>query len=303
MASWAEAHAQRQNVRFDSAGESCAGWLYEPAEAAGPVHCVVMAHGFGALKEGRLDAYAERFAAAGYAALVFDYRHFGESEGEPRQLLDISREHADWRAAIAHARGLEGVDPDGIVLWGSSFSGGHVIHTAAEDGQLAAVVSQIPHTDGIATLRELDVRRGLRLTWLGIKDRARALAGRPPQYMPTVGPPGSLAAMTGDDAGNGYADMYPDGFDWRNEVAARIMLTFPLYSPGREASKVACPILFQVGTDDHITPPAPSIKAAGRAPRGELITYPISHFQIYVGEPFERAVTDQLDFLGRHLGD
>jgi uncharacterized protein len=303
MASRAEAHDQRQNVRFDSAGERCAGWLYEPAEAAGPVPCVVMAHGFGALKEGRLDAYAQRFAAAGYAALVFDYRHFGESEGDPRQLLDISREHADWRAAIAHARGLEGVDPDGIVLWGSSFSGGHVIHTAAEDGQLAAVVSQIPHTDGIATLRELDVKRGLRLTWLGIKDRARALAGRPPQYMPTVGPPGSLAAMTGDDAGNGYADMYPEGFDWRNEVAARIMLTFPLYSPGREASQVACPILFQVGTDDHITPPAPSIKAAGLAPRGELITYPISHFQIYVGEPFERAVTDQLDFLGRHLGD
>ena len=120
--------------------------------------------------------------------------------------------------------------------------------------------------------------------------------------MPTVGPPGSLAAMTGDDAGRGYPAMYPDRFGWRNEAAARIMLTYGLYSPGRQASKVRCPILFQVGADDHITPPAPAVKAAKAAPRGELITYPISHFEIYHGEPFERAVADQLDFLGRHLG-
>jgi fermentation-respiration switch protein FrsA (DUF1100 family) len=79
------------------------------------------------------------------------------------------------------------------------------------------------------------------------------------------------------------------------------MLTFALYSPGREAAKVSCPILFQIGENDHIIPPAPALKAAARAPRGELRTYPLGHFEIYVGEPFERAVADQLDFLHRHL--
>ena len=95
--------------------------------------------------------------------------------------------------------------------------------------------------------------------------------------------------------------MYPAGFEWRNEVAARIMLKFALYSPGREAGRVACPILFCVGTEDHITPPAPAIKAAGRRRAASSITYPLSHFEIYHGEDFERAVADQLEFLGRHM--
>lgn len=306
MASAAEA-PPREDVRFRSGepgheGGECGAWLFRPADADGAAPCLVMAHGFGALKEARLDAYAERFAAAGYAALVFDYRHFGSSEGEPRQLLSVPRQHEDWAAAVDFARGLDAVDRERIVLWGSSYSGGHVIHTAARDAGVAAAIAQVPHTDGIATLRELEPARAAKLTGLAVADQARALVGRSPRYMPTVGPRGSLAAMTGDDAGNGYAAMYPPGFDWRNEVAARIMLTFPMYSPGRDASKVACPILFQVGTEDHITPPAPALKAAKAAPRGELITYPLSHFEIYLGEPFERAVGDQLDFLARHLG-
>src|SRR5437763_8133511 len=105
----------RQDIAFDSAGDRCAAWLYTPS-GEGPYPIVVLAHGFGALREARLWAYAERFAAAGMAALVFDYRHFGASGGEPRQLLDVERQHADWRAAIEFARGLEGVDPERVVL-------------------------------------------------------------------------------------------------------------------------------------------------------------------------------------------
>lgn len=118
-----------------------------------------MAHGFGALKEGRLDAFAERFAAAGMAALVFDYRHFGTSTGEPRGLMHMDRQHDDWQAAVAHARTLERVDPERIALWGSSNSGGHVIWVAARDPRIAAVVSQVPHTDGLATMGAAGPRR------------------------------------------------------------------------------------------------------------------------------------------------
>ena len=75
------------------------------------------------MREQRLDAFAERFAAAGLAALVFDYRHFGASEGEPRQLLDVKRQLTDWRSAVAYARGLAGVDGDRVAVWGTSFSG------------------------------------------------------------------------------------------------------------------------------------------------------------------------------------
>jgi fermentation-respiration switch protein FrsA (DUF1100 family) len=293
----------REDVHFSSGGEECAAWLWPPGNGDNPSPCVVLAHGFGALKEGRLDAYAERFAAAGYGVLAFDYRHFGGSDGEPRQLVNIGRQHEDWAAAVTFARGLDGVDPERIAVWGSSLAGGHVIHVAAHDDRIAAAIAQVPHTDAIATLRELEIKRALGLTALGLIDRGRALLGRSPRYMPTVGPLGSIAAMTGDDAASGYAAMYPEGFEWRNEVAARIMLTLALYSPGRESAKVKCPILFQVGTNDHITPTAPALKAAERAPRGELLTYPIMHFEVYRGEPFERAIADQLDFLARHLGE
>ena len=86
----------------------------------------------------------------GWPALVFDYRHFGDSDGQPRQLLDIGRQLDDWRAAIAFARSLEELDGDRIGLWGTSFSGAHAVAVAEEDERLRAVVSQVPFTDGRA---------------------------------------------------------------------------------------------------------------------------------------------------------
>src|SRR5206468_5312028 len=136
----------RSDVTFRSGGDACAAWLYRP-EREGPYPIVVLAHGFGALREARLWAYAERFAAAGMAALVFDYRHFGASGGEPRQLLDVSRQLADWAAAVAFARGLDGVDAERVALWGTSLSAGHVVSTAADDPRVAAVVAQVPFAD------------------------------------------------------------------------------------------------------------------------------------------------------------
>src|SRR4051812_4254533 len=125
----------RIDVSFLSGGERCAAWLYRP-EGSGPHACVVLAHGFGGVRYARLDAFAERFARAGFAALVFDYRHFGDSEGEPRQVIDIRRQLDDWRSALAFVRSLEDVDADRIALWGTSFSGGHVATIAAEDDGL-----------------------------------------------------------------------------------------------------------------------------------------------------------------------
>ncbi len=122
----------RDEVRIPSHGERLAAYLYRPdGDGRARVPCVVMAHGFSATRDDGLPEYAEAFRAAGYAVLLFDYRHFGASTGEPRQLLDIARQHDDYRAAVAYARGLDGVDADRIVLWGSSFSGGHVLAVAA----------------------------------------------------------------------------------------------------------------------------------------------------------------------------
>jgi uncharacterized protein len=291
---------ERVDLRFESGGESCAAWLY-PSQAPRAA-CVVMAHGFGGVREARLDAYAERFQRAGHAVLVFDYRHFGSSSGEPRQLIAIRRQLADWRAAVAFARSLDGVDPDRVALWGTSFSGGHVLAVAARDPRVAAVISQVPFMSGLATVATAGPRDGLRLAAAGLRDALGAVAGRPSHYVPIVGQPGELAAMTAPGAEAGCRALFPPGFPWRNEVAARIFLATGFYMPGRRAPHVRCPLLVQVADGDSTTPSAPAMRAARRAPRGELRRYPGDHFDIYLGEPFERAVADQLDFLERALG-
>lgn len=292
---------ERTDVTFTSGGLSCAAWLYRPDDDEGDVPCVVMAHGFSATREEGLSSYAERFAAAGMAVLAFDYRHFGDSQGEPRQLLDIGKQHDDYRAAIEYSRGLGGVDPERIALFGSSFSGGHVVCVAASDSRIAAVVSQCPHADGLATVRAIPVRNAARATLEGIADQAGSLLGRAPRKMPAVGAPGSFAGMTAPEAEPGFTALVPPGSRWRNEVAARVMLHVPTYRPVAQASKVRCPLLVCVCDRDETTPPAAAARMAQRAPRGEAKHYPVGHFEIYKGEWFERAVADQVAFLERHL--
>lgn len=291
----------RSDVVFESGGEQCAAYLYRPdggLDAARPVPCIVMAHGFSATRDDGLAPYAESFARAGWAALVFDYRHFGFSSGAPRQLLSISRQQEDYRAAVAYARGLAGVDPDRIALWGSSFSGGHVLAVAAGDPRIAAVVAQAPFIDGPATVRLAPPRNAARGTLEGLLDLAGSLLGRPPRLMPAVGAPGSFAAMTAAEAVGGFEAIVPHGSRWHNGVAARIMLTLALYRPGRHAAALAMPVLICVCDGDATTPAAPAVRVAERAPRGELVRYHYGHFAIY-SDPQVRA--DQVAFLARRL--
>jgi uncharacterized protein len=291
---------KRVDAEFASDPGTCAAWLYVP-DGDGPFPAVVLAHGWTGVREQRLDAFAVRFAEAGLAAVVFDYRHFGASSGEPRQLLDIKRQLADWAAAVTFARSRAEIDGARIALWGTSFSGGHVIETAARDPQIAAVVAQAPFADGLRNLPSLGVRLALRLTAAGLRDQIGAVLGRPPHMVASVGPPGSLAVMTTPDAEPGFRGIDPPGSSWRNEAAARIALRVSTYRPGRHSDRIAGPILFAIAEDDAITPPAFARASAARARHSEVRTYPGGHFDVYVGAGFERAVADQVDFLSRHL--
>jgi dienelactone hydrolase len=219
----------RTDITFHSGDDWCAGWLYRPEGFEGPRPLMVMAHGFSATKELRLPAYAERFCAAGIGVLLFDYRHFGASGGEPRQLLDISRQHADFRRALAYARDLDWVDPERVGLFGSSFAGGHVLAVGAADGRVAAIVSQCPFTDGLATLPALGLKTIMQATVAGLRDQVTALRRGAPYYIPAAAPPGSLGVMTTDDSLSGMTTMAEQSVDphWDNRVATRIFLRAP----------------------------------------------------------------------------
>lgn len=290
----------RTDITFESHGSRCAAWLYQPTSAE-PHPCVIMAHGFTMVREQRLDAHAERFAEAGLAVLLFDYRHFGASQGEPRQLLSIRRQLQDWEAAIIAARGLPGIDATRIALVGGSFSGGHVQALAARDPTIAAVVALVPWCDGLRNLPALGLGAILRLSIAGLRDVSGRLVGQTPYYIPAAGPPGSVAAMTTPDAVAGLAKMTPAGSSWRNEVAARIALTVGLYRPGASAHRISCPILYIAAEQDQIAPARFVNDTARRAPHAEVKRYAGAHFDVFVPPLWEEVVTAQVEFLDRHL--
>jgi len=302
------ASIERSGADFTSAGVRCAAWHLSGAgqEFAGPQGrpCVVMAHGFGGTRDTGLLGYAEGFAAAGIDVLVFDYRGFGDSEGAPRQRVSYRRQRADYVAALAAARALAGVDPARIVLWGTSYSGGHVLPVGVGDGAIAAAVALTPAVDGLAALLAIARHNGpaplLRLVREGLRDAGRALTGRRPHVLPIVGEPGSLAMITAPGALDGYREVA--GPTWRNEVCARAALEVAANRPTRYASRVRFPLLVQIGERDSVAPPAPAHRAADRAGRhAEVRTYPVDHFDVYEGSTQQQALADQLDFLRRVL--
>lgn len=290
----------RLDVRFASGDADCAAWLFLP-DGDGPHAVVVLGHGLGGVKELRLDAFAQRFRAAGYAALVFDYRHFGNSGGQPRQLLDIGRQLQDWASALAWVRSDPRFDAGRIVLWGTSFGGGHVGLTASRDHGVAAVVAQCPFTDGIASARVKDKVSALRTGVRAFRDLVGSALGREPVMIATYGPPRSAALMSAPGTIEGHRALVPPGYSERGEVAARFGLQITRHRPGRRFGDIACPALFVLCDRDNLAPADAAAKHAARAPRAEIVHLDRGHFDIYVGDGFEEAVAIELDFLRRHV--
>ena len=290
----------RHDVSFTSGEDTCAGWLYLPTGVASPP-AVILGHGLGGTSEMRLDAFAERFAQAGIAALAFTYRHFGDSGGQPRQLLSIKRQLADWDAAIAWVKARGDLDAARIAVWGSSFGGGHSITVASRHPELRAAVAQCPFTDGLASALALGPSASLKVLPTVARDFASIVGRRAPTMIPLAGPPGSPALMNAPDALPGYEALLPTGTTFRNEVAARVAPTIMAYRPGRVAKKIKFPILFCVSNTDSVTPPAQTLRYAHTAPRGEIKRYDAGHFDFYLGEAFEALVRDQVEFLTRQL--
>jgi uncharacterized protein len=178
----------------------------------------------------------------------------------------------------------------------SSFSGGHVLAVAAGDPRVAAVISQAPFTDAIPALLRVPLKNVVRLTPAGLWDQLRGWRDRPPKLVRAVGAPGTSAAMTEADAKPGFETIVPPNSLWRNEFAARLVPRFPFYRPGRKTAQLTMPLLVCVCENDTTPPPASTIKAAERAPRGELRRYRYGHFDIY-NDPKVKA--DQVEFLRR----
>jgi uncharacterized protein len=295
----------RRDVEFDAEGVALRGWLYEAEGSGAPGAAVVMAHGFSAVKEMYLDSFAEVFAAAGLHVLVFDNRGFGASDGEPRQEIDPWAQVRDYRHAITYLSTVPGVDSRRIGIWGSSYSGGHVLVVAAIDRRVKAVVSQVPLVSGHDNLRALvraDFIAGFRDQFDA--DRLARFHGGRPAMVPVVDKdPLAPSALPTPDSWEWFTKTGSTRAPaWRNEVTLRSVEMFTEYEPGSYLPYISpTPLLLLVAAGDHLVPSELAIAAFDKAHQPkELIILPGGHFDAYT-KGFEASSGQARDWFTRHL--
>jgi fermentation-respiration switch protein FrsA (DUF1100 family) len=295
----------RTDVEFNAEGTTLRGWLYRPA-GDGPVPGVVMAHGFSAVKEMYLDSFAEVFAEAGLAALVFDNRNFGASDGEPRYEIDPWAQVRDYRHAITYMQTMPGVDRDRIGVWGSSYSGAHVIVLGAIDKRIKAVVSQVPLVSGSENARRLvrsDFFPGLRAALDA--DREARFAGKEPGMIPVVAEdPLAPSALPTPDSWQWFTETgNTRAPSWHNEVTLRSVEMFLEYEPGSYIGRISpTPLLMVVAAGDVLTVSDLAIDAYERAREPKkLVILPGGHFGAYTAPDFDLSSSAARDWLAEHL--
>jgi pimeloyl-ACP methyl ester carboxylesterase len=283
----------REELTFTSGGERCAAWLYRPEGAVEAVPCVVMAHGFSLTRSDGLPIIAERFREAGLAVLLFDYRYFGDSSGEPRQRLRQPEQREDVRNAWAHAGGLEGIEPSKRILWGYSMGGGHVARLLGRRAiEPAASLALAPFTDGLKRVLATPPMATMR-----ILPRALADSAGFHNTIAATAEPGELGAMAFPDEARGFErGVDPDG-GWVNEVSPGVLTTLALHRPWVRASRIQCPLWVGLGERDISVDADGVRRLAGRAPAGQLQSYDADHVDLLVRPTVEAVAADQLRFL------
>ena len=296
----------REDVEFDAGGVTLRGWLYRPEKARGHVPTIVMAHGFSAVKEMYLDSFAEVFAEAGLGALVFDNRNFGASDGEPRQEIDPWDQVRDYRHAISYARTRMEVDPERIGVWGSSYSGGHVLVLGAIDRRIKCVALQVPLVSGHDNLRRL-VRADLIAPTQRMfeEDREARYQGKAPAMIPVVAEdPSAPCALPTPDSAEWFLETGKTRAPaWRNEVTLRSVEMFTEYEPGTYISWISpTPLLMVLAAGDHLVQADLALEAfdQAREPK-KLVLLAGGHFEAYTKD-FETASGAARDWFLEHLG-
>jgi len=298
----------RRDVTFDSKGTPCVGWLFLPGGAGGGEKSpgIVMAHGFSGVKEMGLADYAELFAAAGFAVLAFDFRFLGESGGEPRQQMLPWDQREDLRNALTWFCAQPEVDAERVGLWGTSYSGCHVISVGAHDPRVKAVVNQangcLVAADALRAIMPPEQFAGFRQMLL--HDRVTRYASGETSYIPIVAPPGQPAAMNAPGGYEFFMEEQKKAPTWENRVTVETMekmieddisLALEMLSP--------TPLLVILCERDPLIPVPLAEKAFARVGEPKRMEkFPVDHFDIYSGEWLDKAAQLAVGWFGVHLG-
>ncbi|WP_026622888.1 uncharacterized protein M728_006002 (plasmid) [Ensifer sp. WSM1721] len=296
----------RSNVAFWSEGDRLRGWFYRPTEIASPFPTVILTHGFSAVKEQYLDRYAEVFAAHGLGVLVYDHGCFGESEGEPRYEVDPERQRRGYRDAVTFVQTMNGPDPERIGIWGTSYSGGHVLVVAAQDRRVKAVVAQVPTISGskvavrrATTPQATELRRSLS------EDRVARVLGNDRAYVDVVtSDPQLPCALPGADSYEYFCRSAEVASNWNPQVTLRSLELAKANEPGAFIRLISpTPLLMIVAEDDHLTPTDLALDAFDRAGEPKALEIlPGGHFSPYTNQ-FEQSSRVAAEWFVQKLGD
>ena len=293
------------NVSVPCQQTTCDGELWLPIQPAGAPKpaIIVMAHGFGGLKDWGLGPYAERFVKAGFAVVRFDYRGFGKSGGQPRRVVDGKEHVKDWLSVIDAMAKRPDVDGQRLGIWGTSYSGGQVLVAGADrPGVVKAVSAQVPFVSGFSSSLRFPIKYQPLAGWYALRDLLRSDTEEP-LYVPTVAKDG-FAALICDECVEGYASLHPKGAPdpAESKVAARVFLSLPFFSPGSRAADIQAPTLIIAAENDGLIPVEKVRSVAKALPHGEYVELKgAHHFSPYTGPLFEQVVNKQTAFFQQIL--
>ncbi|KAF5345240.1 hypothetical protein D9757_014074 [Collybiopsis confluens] len=301
----------KTNVKIPSARSewNLDAWVYTPKVdgITPPYPAVIMANGFGLCKTHGLPAYAEAFASAGYASILFDYRRWGLSDGTRRNSIYVSEQLDDYRAVFEWVRKNPEFDKDRIVLWGFSFSGGHVLTLSAELGpQVRATISQSPHLG--RSLPFYWTVNYFKFWFYGLLDLVKQVLGLSPVYIPIVGRPGTLAAVTRSHAFEGFLKLTGGSREIHIEapltlqVSASTFFRVPSYKPIQNAHLIKCPVLFVAPKNDASRPASETIAVSAMVQSSSVLHLSGGHFDLFRGGvDYEQSIHSQIEFLRKHV--
>ena len=283
------------------ANELIAADLYLPAKIKKPP-VIVMAHGFAGVRQFKLIRYAQRYAQAGFAVVLFDYRNWGGSTGKPRELISIKQQLEDWYSVIAYIRKCNVVDAHQIILWGTGLSGGYVLKLASELTGILAAMVQVPFVDGAESSKIYPIQHMAQALKIASQDLMAAKVGRTAKTMPVVHPY-ALSYYPSKDSYDGYMSIVDSNYYWSGEVPARAMLDVIRFRPIQFVRNIRIPVLFIAAKKDAVIPIDSSRETVTNiAPYAEYHEWDILHFDIYKEKWMEKAIKVQLEFLDRCRG-
>ncbi|HEX3446190.1 MAG TPA: alpha/beta fold hydrolase [Chthoniobacterales bacterium] len=300
----------QQKVVFKSRDLNCSGLFYLPdnysAAEGKKLPAIAMAHGIGTTKEIGLPQYAQRFAGAGFAVLLFDFRNLGESEGTPRAQVFAEEQQEDYRNAITWLQLQPQIDPERIGVWGFSFSGGHVLQVAAFDRRVKCVVAQVPAVSGFLVAQRSNTPLELDgISTMLSKDRRQRYETGEVNYLPLVAPPEQPCFFPSSEEAREFFEAAQVASEGRfeNRITFESLERLRYFEPAVRIDAISpTPLRMILAKKDSLVPTDIALAAYARAHEPKsLVFLEGGHLGKSEGDDFETASAAARDWFVQWL--